>query len=511
MGGCGMNLNKTIRGILSVAALVGCFGHVESVRADVRLPRLFSDNLVLQQEASVTVWGWADDGEKVTVSFRNQQVSTTAADGKWMVTLKKLKAGGPDVLKVSGKNMIELKNVLVGEVWVCSGQSNMEFKLKTSFHSEADIAAATNSLIRFFHVPKLRANEPTNDVPTAWQECTPMSAADITAVGYYFGRDLQAARHVPIGLIESDWGGTPAEAWTRHEILESNPRYKREILDTYEVNVKNHDIALAKFKQEEADAKAKGEKVKTKAPGTPWKPSELYNGMIAPLTNYTIKGAIWYQGEANAGRAEQYRSLFADMITNWRADWREGNFPFFCVQLAPFQPIKEQPADSAWAELREAQYLVTKKLPNAGMAVITDIGDPGNIHPVKKQPVGARLALAARGIAYGEKIVYSGPIYKSMKVEGSKVVLTFDHVGAGLVARDGQLEGFAICGEDHKFVWANAVIDGKHVTVSSASVEHPVAVRYGWADSPVVNLWNKDGLPASPFRTDDFPMVTLGK
>jgi sialate O-acetylesterase len=228
--------------------------------------------------------------------------------------------------------------------------------------------------------------------------------------------------------------------------------------------------------------------------------------MIAPLIPYAIKGAIWYQGEGNAGRAEQYRSLFPDLIRNWRKDWN---------QLAPFMAIKEQPADSAWAELREAQLHTTKILPKAGMAVITDVGDPGNIHPVKKKPVGERLALAARGIAYGEKIEYSGPIYRSMKVDGDKVILSFDHADSGLEARDGELKGFAICGEDKKFVWANANINtddgGKKVIVSSPSVAHPVAVRYGWADCPVVNLWNKAGLPASPFRTDDFPMVTASK
>jgi len=237
--------------------------------------------------------------------------------------------------------------------------------------------------------------------------------------------------------------------------------------------------------------------------------------MIAPLIPYAIKGAIWYQGESNAGRAEQYRSLFADMIRNWRADWKEGDFTFLEVQLAPFNPIKDQPGDSTWAELREAQLLATKTLPKVGMAVITDVGDPKDIHPKKKQPVGARLALAARGIAYGENIVFSGPIYKSMKVDGNKAILSFDHVEGGLEARDGALKGFAICGDDHKFVWATAEIEGhgsrSRVVVSAPEVAHPVAVRFGWADCPVVNFWNHAGLPATPFRTDDFPMITAGK
>ena len=233
--------------------------------------------------------------------------------------------------------------------------------------------------------------------------------------------------------------------------------------------------------------------------------------MIAPLIPYAIKGAIWYQGESNAGRAEQYRSLFADMIRNWRRDWSNDDLTFLCVQLAPFTAIKDQPGESDWAELREAQWLATKNLPQVGMAVITDVGDPKDIHPKQKQPVGARLALAARGIAYKEKIEFSGPIYRRSEIKGDKMVLHFDHTGKGLEARDGELKGFAICGEDRKFVWTKAEIVRDTVVVSSSEVAKPVAVRYGWANCPVVNLWNKDGLPASPFRTDDFPMITAGK
>ena len=301
----------------------------------------------------------------------------------------------------------------------------------------------------------------------------------------------------------------------RQEVLESNPRYNREILESYSASEKTYQDAMAAYEKEKAEGKMNGTKFTKKAPAQPWEPTELYNGMIAPLVHYGIKGAIWYQGESNAGRAEQYRTLFPDMIRNWRADWNEGDFPFFLVQLAPFKAIKNQPADSEWAELREAQLLTTKILPHTGMAVITDVGNPSNIHPTQKQPVGARLALAARHIAYGEKIVYSGPIFKSMQVEGEKAVLKFENVGSGLEARDGALKGFAICGEDRKFVWATAEIEGRgsrsRVVVSSPQVAHPVAVRFGWADCPVVNFWNKDGLPASPFRTDDFPMITAAK
>jgi sialate O-acetylesterase len=322
-----------------------------------------------------------------------------------------------------------------------------------------------------------------------------------------------------VGLIESDWGGSPAEAWMSREALEINERYQTEVLDAYTTAEKKYREALTAFEIEKAEAAKNNQEFKKRPPGLGWKPSELYNGMIAPLIPYAIKGAIWYQGESNAGRAEQYRSLFADMIRCWRRDWGRDDFTFLAVQLAPWdknkkrslEQITEAPGDSDWAELREAQVLATKTLPKVGMAVITDVGDKDDIHPTKKGPVGARLALAARGIAYGEKIEFSGPLYRSLEVNGDKAVLHFDHVGKGLEARDGALKGFAICGEDRNFVWANAEIAGDTVVVSCPSVTKPVAVRYGWSDNPVVNLWNKDGLPASPFRTDDFPMITAPK
>jgi sialate O-acetylesterase len=284
-------------------------------------------------------------------------------------------------------------------------------------------------------------------------------------------------------------------------VLEGNPEYKKDILENYETSMK----------------KAEAANDKKQRPG--WKPTELYNGMIAPLLPYGIQGAIWYQGESNAGRADQYRRLFADMIRNWRHDWGQGDFTFLTVQLAPYdknkkrslEDITKQPVESDWAELREAQLLSTKTLPKSGMVVITDVGEKDDIHPKKKAPVGARLARAAEGIAYGKKVEYSGPIYKSMKVKGNEVVLSFDHVDSGLEAKNGELTGFAIAGADQKFVWAKARIEGNKVIVSSPEVPQPVAVRYGWSDYPVVNLWNKAGLPASPFRTDDFPMVTAKK
>jgi len=507
-------------------------------RADVKFHGLFSDNMVLQRGMSAPVWGWADEGEQVTVQFRRHTVKTVARGGKWMVRIGSLQAGGPDDLRVSGKNTLTLRNVLVGEVWIASGQSNMEWPLRSAFDAETEVAASANPMLRLYTVPKLKADAPADNVPASWQECKPSTSSNFSAVAYFFGRDLQRALKVPVGIIHTSWGGSPAEVWMSERVLASNPEYKREILGAYANQMKKFEETLAQFVQEEEAAKKEGKPFTKRRPGTPWKPAQLYNGMIAPLIPFAIQGAIWYQGESNAGRAWQYRTLFPDMIRNWRRDWGQGDFPFLLVQLAPFKDIKSDPGDSDWAELREAQALATKVLPKVGMAVIADVGEEKNIHPKKKEPVGARLALAARNIAYGERIVSSGPTFKRMKVKANKAILTFDHVGRGLEARlvadsdlskvqktsqpsvvystpSGRLTqplvGFAIAGADRKFVWAQAVIDGHKVVVSSPGVEKPVAVRYGWADYPVVNLWNNDGLPASPFRTDGFPMITTPK
>ncbi|MBI3878756.1 MAG: sialate O-acetylesterase [Verrucomicrobia bacterium] len=499
-----MKLNR----LLLLAALLAAV----SARADVRLPNLFTDHMVLQQGLKAPVWGWADDGEKVTVEFKGQKISTVAKGGRWQVALAKLKADAkPATLKVSGKNSVEVKDVVVGEVWVASGQSNMEFALKSSHNSTNDIAAAANPLLRLFHVPKLKANAPTNNIPTTWAVASPETVPGITAVGYYFARDLQKALGVPVGLIQSDWGGSPAEVWMSEAALTTNPEYKRDIFDAYGDALKKYRGQKAAYDQELAALKAAknlDELKKIKPPREPWKPTELYNGMIAPLIPYAIKGAIWYQGESNANRAEQYRRLFADMIRNWRGDWGQGDFTFLAVQLAPHHKIEAEPKDCSWAELREAQQLIGKVLKNAGTVVINDVGDEADIHPKKKRPVGERLAIAARGIAYGQKITYSGPAYRSVKFSGADATISFDHVGKGLEARGGELTGFAICGADKKWVWARAEIRGGKIVVSNAQVTKPVAVRYGWADFPVVNLWNKDGLMASPFRTDDFPLTT---
>ena len=493
---------------------------------------LISDGMVLQQGMKAPVWGRADDGEKVTVHFQGRDFSTTAHNGRWMVRLDGLKPGGPFEMTITGKNVLHLKDVYVGEVWICSGQSNMEWPVWATAQAEQTIRQSRNPQLRLFTVAKRPASVPLHRLPrtsrqgpigpsvSKWQACGPDTVANFSAVGYFFGRDLQKARQVPVGLIHTSWGGTPAEAWTSRKALEAEPSL-RYLVQHQERALQDYPKALEKYIEEIQKYRAAVERAETQgrdlpsAPQPPANPARnpmtattLYNGMIAPLLPYAIRGAIWYQGESNAGRAYEYRTLLPTMIQDWRAAWKEGDFPFLIVQLAPFMQIKKEPAESAWAELREAQLLTTLRVPQTAEAVIVDVGEEYDIHPRKKAPVGARLALAARALAYGEKVEYSGPVYKDMKVGGNKIVLDFTHVDGGLVAKGGALTGFTIAGKDRKFVRARAEIQADQVVVSSSQVADPVAVRYGWADYPVVNLWNKAGLPATPFRTDDFPMVT---
>jgi sialate O-acetylesterase len=487
---------------------------------------LFSDGAVLQQGMRVPVWGTAADGEKVTVSIEGQTVSTTATDGRWMVRLKPLRAGGPFTMTIAGENRVELRDLLVGEVYVCSGQSNMEWPLSRAANGQEAIASSADPMLRLFTVRHAISDTPVRELSATWQTCGPESVKNFSAVAYFFGRDLRRARNVPVGLIQSAWGGTPAEAWTSRATLDSDSRL-RGILTGYARAVARYPIeqmayeeARARYQEELAAAQQEG-RTSPKAPARPYnpvnqnRPSGLYNAMIVPLQPYAIRGAIWYQGESNAGRAVEYQTLFPAMIQNWRADWGQGDFAFFFVQLAPFMKIEPEPRESDWAELREAQRLTAQTVPRTAMAVITDAGEENDIHPGRKEPVGARLALAARAVAYGERVEHAGPTYQGMKVKGNQAILQFKHVGGGLVARGGEgthgaapLQGFTIAGSDRKFVNAQAVIQGDRVIVSSPQVPHPVAVRYGWANYPVVNLYNQEGLPASPFRTDDFPLTT---
>jgi len=453
--------------------LVAC-GEANFAHAEVVPNHLFTDNAVLQRDVKLPVWGTTTESDKVTVSFAGQEVSAEPAGGQWQVELAPLAVNSqPATLAITqGDAKVERKNILVGDVWVCGGQSNMEWALARFPGAGAAIATAHNDKLRLFTVQRM--NRPTPDADH-WSLTSPETAPPFTAVGYYFGRDLQESLGIPIGLISSNVGGTAAELWTSKEALAANDEFK---------------------------AKS----------GNP--SGQLWNAMVVPLTKFPIRGVIWYQGEANAPRAWQYRTLLPTMIKCWRDAWGQGDFPFLIVQLAPFangQPVAKEPIESTWAELREAQLLTSQTLPNVGIVVITDLGDERNIHPPQKREVAERLALAAKAIAYSQNVPYSGPIYEKQTVSNDKVILHFKHVGSGLVAADGPLQGFAIAGEDKKFVNATAKIDGDTVVVSSDQVPHPIAVRYGWADFPVVNLWNKDGLPACPFRTDDFPAITTDK
>jgi len=496
------------------------------VLAEIKLPALFGDNMVLESNAKDPVWGTADPGEQVTVSIADQKATaTTDGEGRWKVALGPLKPGGPFEMTVAGKNTLTLHNVAVGEVWICSGQSNMEMAVGNSprawggvMSSAQEIAAGNYPMIRHFAVKKAVAGQPQSDVEGQWVVASPQTVGEFTAVGYFFGRGLHKALGVPIGLIHTSWGGTPAEAWTSRQTLAADPALAS-IVSDWEKKLADYPSRLEIYRREldgwsrsaqQAEAEGKTAPRPPEFPDDPqsssWRAGGLFNGMIAPLNPYRIAGAIWYQGESNADRAYQYRKLFPTMIQDWRRAWGEGDFPFLFVQLASFED------SGTWPELREAQFMAWS-LPNAGMATAVDIGEPYDIHPKNKQEVGRRLALAAEAIAYGKDAVYAGPIYGSMKTEGAAIRVTFKHVSGGLAAKRGagSLKGFEIAGEDHKFVPAEARISGDTILVRSSQVPHPVAVRYAWADNPECSLYGKSGLPAYPFRTDDWPGVTEGK
>ena len=505
--------------------------------ADVKLPAIISDNMVVQAGKPLAIWGTADAGEKVSVTLgKDTQNTTAAADGKWSVKLSPVQAGDAGELTVKGNNALTVKNILAGSVWVCSGQSNMQFGLGGAHNAATEIPAANYPNIRLFTVPNTTAFEPQSDCLGKWVVCTPKTVPSFSAVAYFFGRDLHVATGLPVGLIHSSWGGTPAQAWTSLDGLDKDPELSKAFVTGFRTLKQNMPQELEKYrtialsKYEEALKKWNADAAKAKADGqTPARapqkpnlpdrnsgtPSVLYNAMIAPIIPFTLDGAIWYQGEANAGQPAQYRTLFPRMITDWREKWGQGDFAFYFVQLANYQAAQQQPSEGGWAFLREAQTM-TLKLPNTGMAVIIDIGQAENIHPKDKSDVGHRLALWALHDVFKKDVVYSGPLYDSMKVDGNKIRLTFKHVDGGLtigVAPATQpsvaaapplseLKGFAIAGTDQKWVWAKAQIDGETVLVWSDEVAAPTAVRYGWANNPFVNLYNKAGLPASPFRTD---------
>ncbi|MBC6991166.1 sialate O-acetylesterase [Hymenobacter sp. BT491] len=668
-----MSLSKTLL-LLSVGCLSG-----RIAQATVRLPKLVGDNMVLQRDAKLPIWGWADAGETVTVTFRGKSYTAKpgGSEGKWTVMLPATPSGGPYDMTIKGSNTLQIKNILIGDVWLASGQSNMEMPVKDQpggysavRNADQEVAGANFPQIHFLDVKNTVASKPQRDIEsTGWQVCSPQTVAEFSAVAYFFGRDLYQRYHVPIGLISSTWGGTEVESWTSAEALKVLPDFrsriaamqqeKRDInqIQTDYINSlkawqnspagKDHgrlpdskswadpdfnaqdwktmnvpglweqqpelstfdgvvwfrkevtlpaanagkplQLALGQIDDNDstwfngvlvgttsgysekrrytvpATLVKEGRNVvavrvvdnggggglwgltadfqliagagstpvplagawqykpaydpasvpKTPFPkGLPNNPTVLYNGMIAPLIPYALKGFIWYQGESNSDRAYQYRTLFPTMIKDWRTRWEQGDLPFLFVQLANYQHDQPQPAEYEWAELREAQAM-TLSLPKTGMATTIDIGSPDDIHPLNKQDVGKRLALAAQKVAYGDtKIVASGPTFKSMQVQGKQVRLTFDNVGGGLILKDKSgdyLKGFAIAGADHKFVWAKGELQGNTLVLSSDQVPAPTAVRYDWSNNPFPNLYNKEGLPAYPFRTDQWPGLTVSK
>ncbi len=502
----------SLRTALALALLAGGGMAALPAQANVTLPAILSDNMVIQRNMPIHIWGHADPGEQVTVTLMGDKASAVAGpDGQWQAALKPHAAGGPYTLSVTGKNTVTLSNVLIGDLWLCSGQSNMEFTLRRASTATAAIAASADPGLRFFKVHTAKPTSPADDVQGAWTVSGPDTAGAMTAVGYFFGRDLRKAEHIPIGLISSNVGGTPAQSWTRAGALAANPDLTRRYVALDSANQAKHDAAMAAYTTALAAAKAAGTKEPTKPFGF-WPSSVLYNGMIAPLVRLPIEGVLWYQGESNSHDPEGYRTLLPTMINDWRAQWSEPALPFLLVQLAPFG--SHEGGDTAWAKTREAQTETARTLPHAGIAVITDLGLQDNIHPTNKEPVGDRLALLARKQVYGEKeLVAEGPTYRAMQSVGSKIRVTFDNVGDGLTIRGGEasavpvpadrLVGFTIAGPDGQFVPAEAKIVGKDtVEVSAPQVPQPKAVRYGFVNFPVVNLWNKNGLPANPFRTD---------
>jgi sialate O-acetylesterase len=497
-------------------------------QAELKLPAIIGDHMVLQQQQADPIWGWDAPGTTVTVTFAGQ-VKTAAADptGKWTVRLDPMPANAtPQTMTIKGTSERTLQDILIGEVWMCSGQSNMQFSLSGDWNGDLEGLGANLPTIRLVSVPQVGTQELQNDFNGAWAACTPETSREFSAVGFYFGRHLQQILGVPIGLIDNSWGGSAAEAWIRRTSLEQDPRFKPLMERTVQQETKlnsaqaaaDHEAAMAKWRAAAAQAKAEN-KPQPRPPGAPngWlsgnaRPGNIFNGVVHPTLGYGIKGVIWYQGESNAGRAWEYAQLFPFMIQQWRAEWKQGDFPFYWVQLADFMAEKAEPAESAWAELRESQTK-TQALPNTGQAVIIDIGEGRDIHPKNKRDVAARLARLALAKDYGVKIVCRSPEFKSVAFADNKATVTLDLFGSELRPFDvAEALGFTVCGEDKVWRPAKGRIVGKdQVEVVSDQVAKPIAVRYAWADNPVCNLTNQVGLPVTPFRTDDFEMTTKPK
>lgn len=459
---------------LSLAPFFFCFFYF-SADAYLRIPDIFSDNMVLQQQTMIHFHGWSDPGQKISVvaSWNGDTLKTsTLSDAIWTIDLHTPKAGGPYQITVIGDSTIAIQNVLIGDIWICTGQSNMEFSADwhKNYYKE-EVANANHPEIRFFHIQKLSAPYPQQEVRGKWEVCTPGSMHSFSAAGYFFGRDINDNIHQPVGLIESCWGGTPVQSWTPIEVFNNSEKLA---------------VSAAML---------------TPVPWCPIRPAVTFNAMIAPITGFPIKGAIWYQGETNTTNPDTYEETSSAMIHSWRELWKE-DFPFYFVQIAPYS----YGAGDKGALVREQQLQTYRHVPKTGMVVITDItGDTNNIHPKDKINVGKRLAAWALANTYGkENIQYSGPLYRSMDVKGNKAIVHFDFAKEGLMKKGNELTDFMIAGEDHHFFPAKATIEDSTVMVSSPEVQHPTAVRMGFTNTAIPNLFNKAGLPASPFRTDDW-------
>jgi sialate O-acetylesterase len=474
------------------------------LRSEVSLPHLLASHMVVQRDLPVHVWGWAAAGEAVSVEFRGHTQATRADElGRWSIFLPPGSAGGPFQMSVKGSNALMLDDVLVGDVWIASGQSNMEFAMRQAETAGVDLPKASNPRIRLMIVKKRTSDYPQADLEgTDWVESTPESAKEFSAVAWYFAREIEQREHVPVGVIDSTWGGTVAESWTSLTALGSDPGLAP-IFTARGHMIEQEETTLLQQKLRErqlAEAKAEGKP----APQFPWHPmlntwgpAMLFNGMIAPMTPFPIRGVIWYQGESNSAvqRAPTYERLFRTLIEDWRDKWQIGDFPFLYVQISNFKSTPQE----TWAPIREAQRR-SLELRNTGMAVTIDVGNPENVHPTDKLTVGHRLALAARSISYGEVLEFSGPMFRQVTANPGQLTVWYDHAGK-LHAKGGALKGFEIAGADGEFVTADAVIDGSTVVLSSSLVTNPVAARYGWANSPDCNLYNEADLPASPFTS----------
>ena len=496
-----------------------------TAHADVKLSAMFGDHMILQSGVVVPVWGEAAPGEQVTVKIFEQTKKTVASfEGKWMIQLNPLPVSEGTVMEVNGINPIIISDVAVGEVWLASGQSNMEFMLQNSNDLDNALQEADDPLLRLYKVEKGTAEQPLSDLKGSWKVSTPETTKPFTAVGWYFGKELRKRLNVPVGIIHSSWGGTESEAWTSLAALQAEEEYKPifERWNNYlaqfpaaNEHYKNEILPAWEMERQKAKAEGRPEPARPRdpiGPNSPHRPANLYNAMIAPLVPYAVRGVVWYQGESNAGRAYQYRHLLPTMIADWRKAWgvKDPNqFAFYMVQLANFRAEKPEPADSEWAELREAQTM-TALMPGNGQALAIDIGEAGDIHPKNKRDVGIRLALVALTQTYGQHIEYSGPTFAAMQRQGSKIRLKFSH-DEGLMSKANPIPGFAIAGADQKWQWANAQIEGDEIVVWNDEIADPIAVRYAWADNPKATLYNNANLPAVPFRTDIWPGITFDK